>query len=85
MAKGQALVVGLGNIPNEISFQIPEVVLCFESYCLTMKFLLADIPIACILGTPFLAAVSPQICLENPTAFWSQKKHEVSLPYKDDY
>jgi hypothetical protein len=57
--KNQALVVGLGNIPNDISFQIPEVVLFFQDYCLKMKFFLADIPIACILGTPFLAAVAP--------------------------
>jgi hypothetical protein len=26
-----------------------------------------------------------QICSENPTAFWHQKKHEVTLPYKDAY
>ena len=26
-----------------------------------------------------------QVCSENPTAFWKQKKHEVSLPYKEDY
>jgi hypothetical protein len=25
------------------------------------------------------------VCSENPTAFWKQKKHEVSLPYKEDY
>jgi hypothetical protein len=57
--KTQATVTGLGNIPNNISFQIPEAVLCFEDFCLKMKFLLAEIPVACILGTPFLAAVSP--------------------------
>jgi hypothetical protein len=57
--KTQAMVVGLGNIPNDISFQIPEAILCFQDYCLKLKFLLADIPVACILGTPFLAAVSP--------------------------
>jgi hypothetical protein len=167
--KTQALVVGLGNIPNDISFQIPEAILCFQDYCLKLKFLLADIPIACILGTPFLAAVAPHgstmvtpdkpgyfisipspkgkvmiklpfvstprvsdmvqltirkslkieelktfqsgvrikdqlkqkqiqekisllqkefintVCSENPTAFWKQRKHEVSLPYKEEY
>jgi hypothetical protein len=56
--KTQAIVVGLGNIPNKISFQIPEAILCFQDYCLKLKFLLADIPIVCILGTPFLAVVS---------------------------
>jgi hypothetical protein len=42
--KTQAMVVGLGNIPNDISFQIPEAVLCFQDFCLKLKFLLADIP-----------------------------------------
>ena len=57
--KTQVIVVGLGNIPNEISFQIPEAILCFQDYCLKLKFFLVDIPIACILGTPFLVVVSP--------------------------
>jgi hypothetical protein len=87
--KAEALVVGLGNIPNEISFQIPEVVLCFKDYCLTMKFLLADIPIACILGTPFLATVSPHgstmVTKDRPGYFISipsQKgKAVIKLPF----
>jgi len=57
--KTQAMVVGLGNIPNDISFQVLEAVLCFQDFYLKMKFLLADIPVACIIDTPFLAAVSP--------------------------
>jgi hypothetical protein len=28
---------------------------------------------------------SDTVCSENPTAFWKQKKHEVYLPYKEDY
>lgn len=33
----------------------------------------------------FRQEIEEQICSENPTAFWHQKKHEVMLPYKDDY
>jgi len=164
--KTQATITGLGNVPNIISFQIPEAVLCFKDFCLKLKFLLADIPVACILGTPFLAVVSPHgstmvtpdkpgyfitlpegkkvklpfistprisdsmelnilksekikelkcfqatlriqekmekigfqekiislkeefinnVCSENPTAYWKQRKCEVLLPYKEDY
>jgi hypothetical protein len=87
--KAQALVVGLGNIPNKISFQIPEVVLCFQDYCLKLKFLLADIPIACILGTPFLAAVSPHgstmVTKDRPGYFISvpslKGKVVIKLPF----
>lgn len=57
--KTQVAVTGLGNIINNISFQIHESTVCFDKFCLKMKFLIAEIPIACILGTPFLAAVSP--------------------------
>lgn len=87
--KTQVIAVGLGNIPNEISFQIPEAILCFQDYCLKLKFFLADIPIACILGTPFLANVSPHGCTmvtkDNPGYFISipsQKgKVIIKLPF----
>jgi len=57
--KIETSVVGLGNIPTEISFQVPEASLCFKHFCLHLRFMLADISIACILGTPFLATVEP--------------------------
>ena len=87
--KTQAMVVGLGNIPNDISFQIPEAILCFQEYCLMMKFLLAEIPLACILGTPFLATVSPHgstmVTPEKPGYFITipspQGKVIVKLPF----
>jgi hypothetical protein len=80
------MVVGLGNIPNDISFQVPEAVLCFQDCCLKMKFLLADIPVACILGTPFLAAVSPHgstmVTPENPGYFITiQGSKIIKLPF----
>lgn len=52
-------VAGLGNVLTDISYFVPKATLCFNTYCLNLRFFLADIPIACVLGTPFLAAVSP--------------------------
>jgi hypothetical protein len=57
--KTELQVSGLGNILTNISFFVPKATLCFGSYCLNLKFFLAEIPIACVLGTPFLAVVSP--------------------------
>lgn len=89
--KTQASAVGLGNIPTEISFQIPEATLCFKQYCLHLKFLLADIPTACILGTPFLAAIEPHgstmLANNRPGYFISipsvskDKKVTINLPF----
>lgn len=83
------MVVGLGNIPNDISFQIPEAILCFQDYCLNLKFLLADIPVACILGTPFFSTVSPHgftmVTPENPGYFITvpspQGRVTIKLPF----
>jgi len=87
--KSQASVVGIGNIPTKIFFQIPEASLCFKYYCLKLKFFLTDIPIAFILGTLFLAAVSPHgstmVTKDKPGYFISipsgQKKIIVKLPF----
>jgi hypothetical protein len=89
--KTQASVVGLGNIPTEISFQISEATLCFKQYCLHLKFLLVDIPIACILGIPFFAAIEPHgsTMLENNRpgyfisipSFSKNKKVTINLPF----
>jgi hypothetical protein len=57
--KTQMSAIGLGNVPTQISYEVPEAVLCFKHHCLSLKFLLTNIPIACILETPFFAAVEP--------------------------
>jgi len=57
--KIELTVTGLGIVLNTISFYIPEATLCFQQFCLKMKFFLAEIPVACVLGTPFLAVISP--------------------------
>ena len=39
---------------------------CALRHCLDMKFFLSDILVACILGTPFLAAVEPYGSVRTP-------------------
>lgn len=50
-------VVGLGN--KKLKYEIPRASLCFDTHCVYMKFAIADIPVDCILGNVFLAAVEP--------------------------
>jgi hypothetical protein len=49
--KTDLTVTGLGNVLNTISFYIPEATYVFK--VLLKKILLAEIPVACVLGTPF--------------------------------
>ena len=51
--------VGLGNVSTDISFEIPKALIWFEQFSLGMKFFLVDLPVDCVLGTPFLAVVEP--------------------------
>jgi hypothetical protein len=51
--------IGLGNVSTDFDFEVPKGVLWFDQYALGMKFLLADLPIDCILGTHFLVVVEP--------------------------
>ena len=57
--KTQQSAIGLGNQPTQLLYEIPEATLCFQHYCLSLKFLLIEIPVACILGTPFFVVVEP--------------------------
>lgn len=50
-------IIGLGNKSIQMKYEILEATLCFKNYFLDMKFLLLEIPITCILGTPFLEEV----------------------------
>ena len=52
-------IIGVGNTQVSLGYEIPKATLCFEQHCLDMKFFLSEIPVACILGTPFLAVVEP--------------------------
>jgi hypothetical protein len=51
--------VGLGNVNTAFNFEIPKGILLFGEYALGMKYLISELPIDCILGTPFLSAVEP--------------------------
>lgn len=42
-----------------MDFEIPKGILLFDEYALGMKFLLSELPVDCILGTPFLSVIEP--------------------------
>jgi len=50
-------VIGLGNKSIQMNYEIPKATMCFRDYCLGLKFVFLEIPIACILGTPFLETI----------------------------
>jgi len=58
--------IGLGNVNTDMFFEIPKGILLFDEYALGMKFLLTDLPVDCILGTPFLSAVEPHGSYQSP-------------------
>jgi hypothetical protein len=51
--------IGIGNISTNMDFEIPKGNILIDDYALGMKFLLSDLPVDCILGTPFLSTVEP--------------------------
>lgn len=51
--------IGLGNVSTNMNFEIPKGILLFDEYALGMKFLLSELPVDCILGTPFLSVIEP--------------------------
>lgn len=81
-------VVGLGN--KKLKYEIPRASLCFDTHCVYMKFAIADIPVDCILGNVFLAAVEPHgsarikgskagYFISVPTSRGTRKR--IELPY----
>lgn len=65
--------IGLGNVSTNMDFEIPKGILLFDEYALGMKFLLSELPVDCILGTPFLSVIEPhgssQTSSEDPGYF----------------
>jgi hypothetical protein len=51
--------IGLVNVSTNMDFEIPKGILLFDEYALGMKFLLSELPVDCILGTPFLSVIEP--------------------------
>jgi len=76
--------IGLGNISTNFDYEIPKGILWFDQYALGMKFLLADLPVDCILGTPFLTAVEPHGSVKtakgHPTYFITMPRIGRHLP-----
>ena len=56
----------VGNTLISLAYEVSKATLCFEHHCLDMKFFFLEIPVACILGTPFLAAVKPYGSTRTP-------------------
>jgi hypothetical protein len=46
--------VGLKNVSTNISFEVSKALIWFDQCSLGMKFLLIDLLVDCVLGTPFL-------------------------------
>ena len=59
-------ITGVGNTLISLGYEVPKTTLCFEHHCLDMKFFLSEIPVACILGTPFLVAIEPYDSTRTP-------------------
>jgi hypothetical protein len=57
---------GLGNKDTSFKYEISRANILINEYSLGMRFHISDLPIDCILGTPFLSAVFPHgSCLTN--------------------
>ena len=50
-------VVGLGD--KTLKYEVSKVAICFDQNCIKLKFAVVEIPVDCILGNVFLAAVEP--------------------------
>ena len=50
-------IVGLGK--KTLEYEVPKAAVCFDTHCIKLKFAIGDIPVDCILGNVFLAAVEP--------------------------
>lgn len=47
----------LGN--KDLLYEVRQASICFKENCIKLKFIVADIPIDCILGNVFLVVVEP--------------------------
>jgi hypothetical protein len=65
-AQVMAFVTGLGNHDVNFKYEVSRVNILLGEYSIGMRFHIADAPIDCILGTPFLSMVSPHgSCMIN--------------------
>jgi hypothetical protein len=52
-------VTGLGNNSLNLKYEVSKAAILMGNYEIGMKFYIADAPVDCILGTPFLSTVTP--------------------------
>ena len=50
-------VIGLGN--KDLLYEVSQASIYFKEHCIKLKFVVANIPIDCILGNVFLVIVEP--------------------------
>jgi len=50
-------VIGLGR--KDLLYEVPRASICFKENCIKLKFVIADIPVDCILGNVFFEVVEP--------------------------
>lgn len=49
----------MGKQENNFQYEVPKATLYLENYYINFQFAVGGIPVDCILGNPFLAAVEP--------------------------
>lgn len=69
--------IGLGNLNTAFQYEVPRGTLLLENYSLGMRFHISDLPVDCILGSPFLSAVEPHgSCLYSK----NQSRYFITMP-----
>ena len=75
--------MGLGN--KHLEFEVSKAAVCFDSRCVKLSFSVADIPVDCILGNVFLAAVEPHGSFRFPDNsagyFITISGQRIEIPY----
>ena len=75
--------MGLGT--KQLKFEVSKAAVCFDSKCVNLSFAVSDIPVDCILGNIFLAAVEPHGSFRFPNKsagyFITISGERIELPY----
>jgi hypothetical protein len=74
--------IGLGNKDTDFQYEVSKGILLLEDYGLGMRFHISDLPVDCILGSPFLSAVEPHgscLCSKDQSGYF------ITMPkFKDN-
>lgn len=77
--------IGLGNKDTDFQYEVPKGILLLEDYGLGMRFHISDLPIDCILGSPFLSAVEPHgscLCRKDQPGYFITMPNFRNIPAK---